>query len=352
MKILIIAPSWIGDAVAAQPLFALLHQRHPGLVLDVMAPAWVAPVLKRMTEVGRVIANPLGHGEFDLAARWRLGRELRARTYDEATEGYDEALILPNSWKSALVPFFAGIPIRTGYTGEARYVLLNNRHTLDEQRLPQIAQRYAALAGPPGARLPEPLPRPRLTASEAQQQAALAALHLARDAAPIAFCPGAEYGPAKRWPAHHFAQLARSLAGRGHAIWLIGSAKDAPVGDEIDRLAAGACRNLCGRTDLDQAIDLLGAARFVVTNDSGLMHVAAALDRPMLALFGSSSPRFTPPLSPQAQVLWLQLECSPCFKRECPLGHFRCMLEIKPEQVLAHLEARLGPAAAATASDA
>jgi heptosyltransferase-2 len=334
MKFLIVAPSWIGDMVAAQPLLARLSDRHPGALIDVLAPSWVAPVLARMREVRRVIPNPFGHGEFGLNARRRLGRELRA-------EGYDEAIVLPNSWKSALVPCFAGIRRRSGYTGEARYLLLNRRHSLDERALPRIVQRYAALADDPGAPHPEP-PEPRLVADEGQRLATLARLGLVQDRAPVAFCPGAEYGPAKRWPADRYGELARQLAARGHAVWLIGSARDRGVGDDITRLAPN-CRNLCGTTGLDQAVDLLASAAFVVTNDSGLMHVAAALDRPLLALFGSSSPLFTPPLSRHAEVIWLKPECSPCFKRECPLGHFRCMLDIRPQQVLERIAARLPP---------
>jgi heptosyltransferase-2 len=334
MKFLIVAPSWIGDAVAAQPLLARLCEKHPGALIDVLAPAWVAPVLKRMPQVREVIANPFGHGEFAFGARRRLGRELRAA-------GYDEAIVLPNSWKSALVPFFAGIRRRSGYTGEARYLLLNRRHHLDEKALPRIVQRYAALAEAPGAPPAEP-PQPRLLVDENRRQATLADLGLAQDPAPVAFCPGAEYGPAKRWPADRYGELATALAHRGHAVWLIGSAKDRGAGDDIARLAP-TCRNLCGATGLDQAMDLLASAAFVLTNDSGLMHVAAALERPLLALFGSSSPLFTPPLSRHAEVIWLKTQCSPCFKRECPLGHFRCMLDIRPEQVLERIAARLPP---------
>ncbi len=309
-----------------QPLLTRLHER--GAELHVLAPAWSAPLLSRMPEVARTIANPFGHGEFNLAARRRLGRQL-------TREGYGQAIVLPNSWKSALVPFFAGIRKRTGYTGEARVGLLNDRRPLDKAALPLLAERYAALAEAPGAPLPRPLPLPRLTSVPAQQAAARATLGLPTDAVPIVFCPGAEYGPAKRWPARHYAELARRLAAPASPVWLVGSAKDAPVGDEIAGLAQGAAMNLCGRTDLAQAIDVIASARLVVSNDSGLMHVAAALARPLVALFGSSSPAYTPPMSPTARILSLSLECSPCFKRECPLGHLKCLNDLTPEQVLA-----------------
>lgn len=333
-KALIVAPSWIGDAILAQPLFARLHQRHPGLVLDAFAPAWVAPVLARMREVRRVIPNPFAHGRFDLRGRWRIGRAL-------AGEGYDAAYVLPNSWKSALLPFFARIPQRIGFRGEARHGLLNRIHRLDAAALPQLAQRYALLAEDPAAPAPAPLAAPRLDVDAESLRSTLAALGLSASPAPIVFCPGAEYGPAKRWPAAHFAELARRVAGTDISVWLVGSAKDAPVGAEIEARSGGACKNLCGKTGLAQAIDLLSCARLAVSNDSGLMHVAAALGRPLVALYGSSSPSYTPPLSARAAILTLDLSCSPCFKRECPLGHFRCMNDLTPARVFDALKGLL-----------
>ncbi len=325
MKALIVAPSWIGDTVMAQPLFVRLHERIPNLELHALAPRWVAPVLQRMPQIAGVVDSPFGHGQLSLKARWSLARELAAMKFDRV-------YVLPNSLKSALIPFMAGIPERIGFTGESRVGLINTRHTLDKVALPEMAERFAQLAEPVGAPLPRPIPLPQLVSTREQQAASFALLGLARPEKLVIFCPGAEYGPAKRWPTRHFATLAQELAARGYTVWSLGSPKDAPVGDEI--AAQGPARNLCGKTSLHQAIDLIAAADFVVCNDSGLMHVAAALNRPLTALYGSSSPGFTPPLSPLAKVVSLKLDCSPCFKRECPLGHLDCLEKLDPERVL------------------
>ncbi|MCK6390618.1 MAG: lipopolysaccharide heptosyltransferase II [Azonexus sp.] len=326
-KALIVAPSWIGDTIMAQPLFSRLHAQHPGLQLDALAPRWVAPVLQRMDDITEVIDNPFGHGQLSLKARWQLGRSLAAR-------GYGAVYVLPNSLKSALIPWLAGIPARIGFLGESRYGLLNRWHRLDKQALPLMVERFAQLAQAPGTPLHRPVAYPVLRSTAEDQAKTLNALGFTRPEKVVAFCPGAEYGPAKRWPAAHFAELARWLAAEGCAIWLFGSPKDHAVAEEISQLAPGLCRNLCGTTSLAQAVDLLALADLVVCNDSGLMHVAAAVDRPIVAIYGSSSPGFTPPLSDRADILSLKLDCSPCFKRECPLVHLDCLNRLTPAQVL------------------
>ncbi len=330
-RILIVAPSWVGDAVLAQPLFARLHERHRALVLEVLAPPWTRALFARMPEVHSAIDSPYAHGELALRNRYALGRSLAPRSYDQA-------IVLPNSFKSALIPYYARIPVRTGFVGEARWMLLNDARRLDKRALPLMVERFAQLAEPAHAPLPRPLPASRLRVDTAQRAATLRKLGLAPHLPVAVLCPGAEYGPAKRWPPRYFADLAQRLRAAGYEVWLAGSAKDAAAGDEIARLVPGACVNLCGRTTLDEAIDLLSAAALVVSNDSGLMHIAAALDVPLTALYGSSSPAFTPPLSARARIVKIELACSPCFQRECPLGHFNCMRQLTPEQVWQHID--------------
>ncbi len=331
VKILIVGPSWVGDTVLAQPLFQRLHERHPGLELDVLGPPWTLPLLRRMPQVNEALLNPLPRGELGLTQRWRVGRQLRSRRYDQA-------IVLPNSFKSALIPLAAGIARRTGFVGEFRYGLLNDRRALDKLALPLMVERFCVLAEDKGTAAHRPFASLALNASQDNQQRLLAKLQLTANRPIACLCPGAEYGPAKRWPPVYFARLAQELGRRGYQIWSLGSGKDAPLGEEIERLSQERARNLCGKTGLDDAIDLLALADIVVSNDSGLMHVAAALHRPLLALYGSSSPGFTPPLSDRALVIKDDIPCSPCFQRECPLGHFDCMKKLTPERLFPHLD--------------
>ena len=324
---LIIAPQWIGDAVMTEPLLRRLHAR--GERLTVGALPWVAPVYRAMAQVADVIEFPFAHGGLQFKARRTIAKRIAGQ--------FDKAYVLPNSLKSALLPFLASIPERIGYLGEARVGLLTHRLKNPKAKPPMVAF-YSALSGE-GDLLSD---RPELRMEAAQVESTLDSLGLQRGAY-VVFAPGAEFGPAKRWPAHHFAELAAKL---DLPVVLLGSGKEATLCDEIaapvNAVQAGKCVNLAGKTSLPQALSLIAASRSTVSNDSGLMHVAAALGVPQVAIFGSSSPLHTPPLNDKASVLWLQndpayqppLDCAPCFARDCPLGHTRCLNDIGTEQVL------------------
>ncbi|KGS14695.1 MULTISPECIES: lipopolysaccharide heptosyltransferase II [Pseudomonas syringae group] len=329
MKILIVGPSWVGDMVMAQTLFQCLKRRHPECEIDVLAPEWSRPILERMPEVRAALSFPLGHGALELATRWRIGKSLAGQ--------YDQAILLPNSLKSALVPFFAGIAKRTGWRGEFRYGLLNDVRSLDKQRYPLMIERFMALAFDKGAELPQPYPKPSLRIDPVTRDAALLKFGLMLDRPVLALCPGAEFGESKRWPAEHYAQVAEARIREGWQVWLFGSKKDHPVGESIRQDLIPGLReesvNLSGETSLAEAIDLLSCADAVVSNDSGLMHVAAALNRPLVAVYGSTSPGFTPPLADEVEVVRLGIECSPCFDRTCRFGHYNCMRLLEPDAV-------------------
>lgn len=328
-KILIIGPSWVGDMVMAQSLFKLLKQRDASMTIDVLAPAWTFSILGRMPEVSQAIELPLTHGEFKLCTRYQLAKKLRARAYDQA-------IVLPNSFKSALIPWFATIPKRTGWLGECRYLVLNDARRLDKKRYPLMIEQYMALGLPPGEALPSSYPHPEFHVAEASRAATLAKHKpLWRGRPILALCAGAEFGPAKRWPEEYYAQVANQHIAEGWDVWLFGSQKDRPITEKIMLLTDHRCDNISGRLELAETIDLLSLVSGVVTNDSGLMHIAAALKKPLVALYGSTSPAFTPPLSSAANILKLDLDCQPCFARHCPLKHHRCMRDLTPDRILA-----------------
>ena len=336
MKILVIGPSWVGDMMMSQSLYRTLKAEYPSAEIDVMAPAWCRPLLARMPEVNQAQAMPLGHGALGLGERRRLGRALRANRYDRA-------YVLPNSFKSALVPFFADIPQRTGWRGEMRYGLLNDVRVLDKAAFPLMVQRYVALAYDKGRvqradDLPQPLLWPQLRVSDEEIAATTAAFNLTDSRPIVGFCPGAEFGPAKRWPHYHYAALAQRLIESGYQIALFGSAKDHEAGEQIRAAlqedARDFCLNLAGKTQLEQAVILIAACRAVVSNDSGLMHVAAALNKPLIALYGPSSPDFTPPLSDKARVIRLISGYHKVRKGDAEQGYHQSLIDIQPQQVL------------------
>lgn len=337
MKILVVGPSWVGDMVMSQGLYIELKSQYPEAKIDVLAPAWCKPILERMPEVNEALEMPLGHGQFDLKSRYQMGVALRSK-------GYECAYILPNSAKSALIPFFAKIPSRIGWKGEMRYGLLTDLRS-NKKAFQYMLERYIAL-GHLKAEMTgsgclgnlQDLPYPKLSVFNEAQLHAKTTFGLTCDRPVIGLCPGAEFGPAKRWPETHFTQAANALIEQGYQIWLFGSAKDREVTtaiiDGVENDNQRYCYNLAGNTSLIQAVDLIGACRTVISNDSGLMHVAAAVDCNVVALYGSSSPKYTPPLTDKLAVLNTDIDCRPCFERECPKSHLKCLTELSPERVI------------------
>lgn len=331
-KILIIGPSWVGDMIMAQALFKMLKQTNPTAQIDVLAPMWSSPVLGRMPEIDNVIDLPIAHGEFGLRKRLALGIKLRERKYTQA-------ITLTNSWKSALIPWFAKIPVRTGWLGEMRWGLLNDIRYLNKTLLPKMVQRYIALGMLATGQMPDKLPMPKLNATAESLQLVLNKFAINLDQPILALCPGAAYGPAKRWPMEYFAQLAEQRIAAGWQIWFFGSQQDSSVIDNIQSQIHTKTLSFAGKINLLETIDLFSVVQAVVSNDSGLLHIAASLDKPLVAIYGSTSAKFTPPLSTKAKIVQDNtLPCRPCFKRECPLKHLNCMYSIKPAQVLSAMQ--------------
>ena len=320
-KVLVVAPSWVGDAVLA-------HAIVPGLVarrieVHFLAPPGTAPLVARMPGVAAAHRMAARRGRLDLRVRRAAAKQLRKH-------GFDQAIVLPGSLKSALTPALAGIPKRTGFRGEARFGLINDMRALRRRELPRLVDRFAALADT------TPAP-PRLRPDVDARARLLDALGIGLGKPAIALCPGAAYGPAKRWPAEHFGALGALCADAGANVWVLGTAADRPAAAAIRKRAPAI--DLTGRTSLAEAVDLLSAARAAVANDSGLMHVAGALGTPLVGLFGATSPAFTPPIGGRAAVVERHLECRPCFARRCPLGHLDCLRGIPPDRVFAELRA-------------
>ena len=330
-KILVMGPSWVGDMVLAQSLFKQLKIDQPDCQITVAAPAWTLPLLERMPEVSQAIALPFKHGDLALKERFKLGRQL-------SSQGFTQAILLTNSLKSAILPWAAKIPVRTGFKGELRYGLVNDMRPLDKTILKKTVERFVALGRPKNAPLPAQLPLPALNADISRATSLLSQHNIAKLNTPVlGLCPGAEYGEAKRWPAEYYAEVANHALNQGWQVWLFGSEKDQPVTATIQQLTQQKCVDLAGKTKLGEAIDLMSLCHTIISNDSGLMHVAAALDKKLIAIYGSSDPNHTPPMHPQAVVEYLGLSCSPCFERICPLGHLNCLKQIKPSTIFANI---------------
>jgi heptosyltransferase-2 len=337
VNVLVVAPAWIGDLLMAGPLLRALGEVG-GHRVTVLAPPATRPLVSRLPGVTAGRLAPLAHGRLQLRTRLRLAAGLRR-------ERFDAAVVLPNTFKAALPPFLARIPLRAGYLGEQRRGLLNRVLPLDPERTPRLVDRYLRLAGtvdPALAGADADALRPRLIVDPRGRDRALDRLAPERDGPVLALAPGAEFGPAKRWPPRHFAAVARAQLDRGGSVWLLGGRGDRPAAAailaELPQALRSRCTDLTGRTGLTEAVDLLSLCDRAVTNDSGLMHVAAAVGVPLVAVFGSTSPAYTPPATDRAVVERLGLACSPCFERTCPLGHTDCLEQLGPERVLAALD--------------
>jgi heptosyltransferase-2 len=331
-KILVLGPAWVGDMVLAQSLFISLKQQNPNCQIDVAAPAWTLPLLERMPEITHAIALPFKHGEFAFWERIRFGKSLR-------NASYTQAIILTNSLKSAFLPFAANIPRRTSFLGEMRYGLINDICPLDRAKLPRTVDRFVTLGLANNVDLPNKLPNPKLIANHKNALATLVKIgHQKPSHKVLGLCPGAEYGEAKRWPIEYYAEAAEAALAKGWEVWIFGSEKDISYTQKINQLTENRCLDLGGKTKLDEAIDLMDLCDTVISNDSGLMHVAAALDKNLIAIFGSSTPHHTPPMSDKSHIEYLGLPCSPCFERTCPLKnpdeHMQCLKKITPESVI------------------
>ncbi|MGI9287675.1 MAG: lipopolysaccharide heptosyltransferase II [Pseudomonadales bacterium] len=333
--LLVIGPAWVGDMMMSQALYRLLKSADAERPIDFLAPGWSLPLLALMPEVRHAWEMPLGHGQLELVARYRMARQLRQ-------SGYEQAIVLPNSFKSALIPYWAKIPKRTGWRGEMRYRLLNDVRILDKQEYPLMVQRFLALGLDADAKLPHPLPHPYIEVDADLVTQTLTSYEINADKPIIALCPGAEFGPAKQWPEEYFATLAQQKIDDGYQIFLLGSANDQTVVraiiEALPEAAREFCNNLAGKTKLADATLLMAAADAVVCNDSGLLHIAAALNKPLIAIYGSTSPSFTPPLADRVAIQSLAVDCGPCFQRTCPLGHLKCLTGVTPARVVASLD--------------
>ena len=330
-KVLIVGPAWVGDMVMSQALYRALKEINPETHISVLAQGGLKPLLERMPEVDEILKFSLGHGELKLSERKRIGETLRK-------ENFSKAFILPLSFKSALIPWHAKIPNRIGWRGEWRNILLTDCRKLDKKAYPLMVQRFIGLAYPESTQPPDDLFFPKLLPKEPNEEFKYSRTNLSSKKNVLAICPGAEFGKSKQWPAEYFAEVATRVLRKGWGVWIFGSSNDRSVADlilgNIESDFRGSFIDLVGKTDLSEAIDLLSLVSVVLSNDSGLMHIAAALGKNVIGLYGSTSPDFTPPLSDSKQLISTDIECRPCFERECRFGHLRCLTEIKPERIL------------------
>ncbi len=298
MNILVFSPAWVGDMVMAQTLFKVLHQQYPDVTLDVIAPPWPYDLLQRMPEVNNHYKIAVQRGAFS----WQARRDIADNIKDKQ---YDWAITMPVTWKSALNGYWSGALRRTGFLGEMRFGLLNDWRQLDTKKLPYMVQRYVSLGLDSSAPIPElnAISKPQLAVDKNNITHWLQQLNITQRKPIVALMPGAEFGPAKRWSTENYALIARHLIESGCQVLILGSPKDFATAEDIVLKSGVPLLNLCGKTSLLDAVDILSCVNLAISNDSGLMHIAAAVNIPQIAIYRSSTPEFTPPLNSKAIVL-------------------------------------------------
>ena len=309
-----------------QSLLMALKRHNDDHCIDVIGPPWSAEIAARMPQVRNVIEADLAHNVLQFMHRVRIGRSLIGQ--------YDQAIICPRSFKSAMIPYFAKIPQRTAYKGEMRFGIVNDMRPLDTKVTYKAVAKYVNLGNQNPSLVQAPnIQFPSLHVDTKKRRATAQRTGVSETLPSVALMPGAEFGPSKRWPSEYFGQIAARFKQDGYEVYIFGSPKDHAIGEEIVRASHGQAKNLCGQTTLEEAVDLLSLANVAITNDSGLMHIAAAVKRPVVVVYGSVTPRYTPPLSNHAEIKYLDLECSPCWKRQCPYGHYNCVHNLTVESV-------------------
>jgi len=335
MKFLIVGPSWVGDAVMAQTLYKLIKNSNKDAQIEVLSPNWSMPILERMEEVSRSIISPFNHGELKIKARFDFGKQLRE-------EGYERAIVMTNSLKSSLIPFFAKIPVRTGWLGEMRIGLINDLRAKEMSNYPLMIEQFAKLSINPNEDLKKSLPYPSLSVDSRNLKEQLVTLGINSEKPSIAICPGAEFGPAKKWPPNYYAEVCNDYLSNSWNVLVFGSLNDEITGNSIqggiDKELSDHFFNLIGKTSLIDVIDLLSHCKKVVTNDSGLMHIAAAVDTPLVAVYGPSSPQFTPPLIDNHVVLRKFEGFDKIREGSEEHGYHESLIAIKPSEVLEGLD--------------
>ena len=321
-KLLIIPQNWLGDIVMSQTLLKKIKSNNPKTSIDILVNSSLKNLVERMPEINKVIILDCSHRELGLFKRLRLAKEIKKSSYDRS-------IVLSRSLKSSLIPYFAKIPIRTGELGELRYLLINDLKEFSKESRRKTASRYISMYSDNNEKLSENY-YPSLDSNSENIKNLSEKYDLKKDKKVIIFAPGAAFGPSKMWPVNKFRELGKKL-NNDFKILILGSNNEKSIGNDI--VTNKNMVNLCGKTSIADAVDLMHISKFCVSNDSGLMHLAAATNTKSISIYGSTSPDFTPPLTKNKDIHYKGMSCSPCFEKKCKYGHYNCLVDIHSDDV-------------------